>query len=267
MFDKVLKCPTIKEMIEICTNMYEKGWDERNGGNISVILSDDEVKKYIPKKAKRIIDCHCDASYLKGKYIAVTGTGKYFKNVAKNPSNNIGIIRIKDSGKKAELVWGLIDGTNPTSELPTHLMNHITRLKIDEKHRVVIHTHATNTLALSFVLPEDEDEITKVLWKMQTESIVVFPEGIGYVPWMVCGGKQIGEATSQKLNKYRVVIWGMHGVFGVGRTIDETFGLIETVEKAAMVYMLVKDNIKQSITNKQLKDVANAFNLKFKPII
>lgn len=267
MVDDVLNCPTIKEAIRTCSNMYRLGWDERNGGNISVILSDDEVKKYIPNEVIRNIETHIDATPIKGKYIVVSGTGKYFKNVELDPEANLGIIRINDDGKTASLVWGLKDGTNPTSELPTHLLNHIVRLSVDKNHRVVIHTHATYTTALSFVLPEDEDEITRTLWKMQTESIVVFPEGIGYVPWMVCGGKEIGVATSEKIKNYRVVIWGMHGVFGVGTSIDEAFGLIETAEKAAQLYFITKDNMKQAITNEQLKAVAKAFNLNYKRII
>lgn len=263
-----LECPTIIEVIRIATNMYNQGWDERNGGNISIILDDDEVNEYIPTTPIRKIDIGgiC-VKQLANKYILVTGTGKYFKNIQYNPEINLGIIRISSDGTSADLVWGLTDGKNPTSELPTHLENHAVRIGVDPKHRVVIHCHATHSMALSFVLPEDEDEITKILWKMQTESIVVFPEGIGYVPWMVCGGKEIGDATAEKMKQYRYVIWGMHGVFGTGQTIDEAFGLIETVEKAATIYFLVKDNIRQSITNEQLKQVAEAFNLNYKKIL
>ena len=56
MTDKVLSCPTVVEVIRATTNMYRLGWDERNGGNISVILTDEEVKEYIPTKAIRPIN-------------------------------------------------------------------------------------------------------------------------------------------------------------------------------------------------------------------
>lgn len=263
----MLKIKTLQEVCKICSNMYRLGWDERNGGNVSVILLDEEVKEVENLPVKNVIKLNFDASGLAGKYVLVTGTGKYFKNVEADPENNLGIIRITSDGNNAEVVWGFNDGGRPTSELPTHLKNHIARLSVNKNNRVVIHTHATYTTALSMALPEDEDEITKTLWKMQTESIVVFPEGIGYLPWMVCGGNEIGEATSEKIKKYREVIWGMHGVFGVGESIDEAFGLIETVEKAAQLYFIVKDNLKQCITNDQLKAVAKAFNLNYKPII
>ena len=47
------------------------------------------------------------------------------------------------------------------------------------------------------------------------------------------------DRTGDGGNNARVqaVIWGMHGICGAGRTVDEAFGLIETVEKAAQIYM------------------------------
>ena len=52
---------------------------------------------------------------------------------------------------------------------------------------------------------------------------------------MLCGTNSIGEATAEKMKEFRLVVWGMHGIYGAGKTMDETFGLIETVEKAAQI--------------------------------
>ena len=55
------------------------------------------------------------------------------------------------------------------------------------------------------------------------------------------------------MKEYHAVIWPQHGIFGTGTTIDEAFGLIETIEKAAQVYMLVAGHeIRQRITDEQL---------------
>lgn len=67
---------------------------------------------------------------------------------------------------------------------------------------------------------------------------MVFPDGVGVLPWMLCGTTEIGVATANKMKEFRLVVWAMHGIYGAGKTLDETFGLIETVEKAAQVYML-----------------------------
>ena len=100
---------------------------------------------------------------------------------------------------------------------------------------------------------------------MQTESIVVFPEGIGVLPWMLCGGIEIGKATADKMKEYRAVVWSQHGLFTTGKNLDEVFGLIETIEKAAEIYMKIFDKkIYQSISDENLKELAKAFKLTYK---
>ena len=262
----ILEAPFMVETVRTLTNLYRLGWDERNGGNLSVLLDEGEVSEYLDLNAViREIPMTFDASAIVGKLFLVTGTGKYFKNVQYDPAYNLGIIKIGKSGKVAELLWGYTDGGRPTSELPAHLLSHITRLAIDPNHRVVMHTHPTNTIAMSLIHSLDPREFTRTLWQMQTESIVVFPEGVAVLPWMVCGTNEIGEATAEQLKRERLCVWAAHGIYGVGRDLDEAFGLIETVEKAAQLYMLaVNAGIKNGITDSQLKDLAAVFGLNYR---
>jgi len=61
------------------------------------------------------------------------------------------------------------------------------------------------------------------------------------------------------------VIWGMHGVYGAGKTLDETFGLIETVEKAAQIYMLTAHLPRvNTITDAQMKELADYFQVDYR---
>ena len=241
----ILNAKFMREMCLTASNMYRLGWDERNGGNISYMLEESEVAEYldtdkvlreIPVMGVNSVDA--DLSPLEGRIFLVTGTGKYFKNVEKDPAVNLGIVKIGKGGKSVHLLWGFEDGGRPTSEFPAHMMSHIARLKVDPENRVVMHSHPTHTLAMNFVHSLDEKEFTHTLWEMCTECIVVFPEGVGVLPWMLCGTSEIGAATAKKMEQFRLVVWAMHGIYGAGRTLDETFGLIETVEKAAQIYML-----------------------------
>ncbi len=225
-----------KDFCDTAANMYRLGWDERNGGNLSLLL-DEDMGGYF-KTVIRTIPIPFDATELVGKCFMVTGTGKYFKNVKEYPEENVGIFRIGSDGKTAELLWGYSDGGKFTSELPVHLMSHIARLKVDPENRVVMHCHPTNTLAMTYVHELDTKKFTHTLWQMSTECIVVFPDGVEVLPWMLCGTNEIGLATMEKMKTARVVIWALHGICGAGKTLDETFGLIETVEKAAQIYML-----------------------------
>ena len=262
----ILEAPFVVELCQMCSNMYRLGWDERNGGNISYLLDEEQLTNYLDvTKVIREIAMGFDASYLIGKYFIVTATGKYFKNVERNSEENLGIIRIKEDGTTAQLLWGYNDGGKFTSELPTHLMTHITRLKINSTNRVVIHCHPNNILALTYVLPLDDKVFSRTLWQFETECIIVFPEGVGVLPWMVCGTKEIGQATAKKMEEYRIVIWAHHGIYGVGKDLDEAFGLIETVEKAAEIYLMTS-HLKRinTITIDNLKELAQAFQLNYR---
>ncbi len=67
------------------------------------------------------------------------------------------------------------------------------------------------------------------------------------------------------MKEYRSVVWAQHGIFCTGKTLDEVFGLIETIEKAAEIYMKVCDKkIYQSITNDNLKEIAEAFHIQYR---
>lgn len=260
----IIEAPFLKEMCEATFNMWNMGWDERNGGNISYLLDEEVVEQYLDvKQIIRSISLKFSVSELAGKYFIVTGSGKYFKNVKEDPSNTLGILKVDESGEKVHLLWGFEDGSNPTSELPSHFMSHIARLRVDPNHRIIMHNHATNILAMTFIHDLDEASFTKTLWQMCTECIVVFPDAIGILPWMVPGTDAIGEKTAEKMLEHRLVVWPHHGIFGAGSTMDETFGLIETAEKAAQIYTIIGDasKIKQTITDQQLKDLADAFQV------
>ena len=79
---------------------------------------------------------------------------------------------------------------------------------------------------------------------------------------MLCGPNEIGEATAAKMKEFRLVIWGLHGIYGAGKDMDEAFGLIETVEKAAQLYMLASAiGRKNTITEDQLLQLTERYHL------
>ncbi len=255
----------INEVTEILDLLYKHNWDERNGGNLSYILKEEEVKEVCDiNNITRTFHYDFDLSPLVGRYFIITGTGKYFKNCLKDPKNNLGVMKVLDEHTLG-LLWGYEDGGRPTSESPTHLKCHIERLKVDPNHRLVIHCHPTNIICMSHILELNSDKWTEVLWKMQTESIVVFPEGVAVLPWILCGGEEIGIATADQMKSYRSVVWAQHGLFCTGISLDEVFGLIETIEKAAEIYMKICDKkIVNGISNENLIELATAFKIDYR---
>lgn len=265
--EKFINSPFVQQMSDITLNMYSQGWDERNGGNVSYLIHEDEVRHYFKKDVViRSIPLSFEVpDNVDGKYFLVTGTGKYFKNVIKDPETNLGLVKISKREKVAKLIWGYKDGGRFTSEFPAHLLTHSARLTIDNNHRIVMHTHPTYTMCMTACVKTDTIEFTRKLWKTNTEAVVVFPEGVGVLPCMVCGTNEIGEATANLMKKHRIVTWTNHGVYGVGNSIDEAFGLIETVEKTAQVYMISLNHVINEIPDEVILGLVKLWNLKILP--
>ena len=260
----ILEAPFMVEMIRTLTNMYGHGWDERNGGNVSLMLDEAEVKEYLDLNAViRTIPTGFTAPELEGRLFLVTGTGKYFKNVQYAPDVNLGIVRLRDNGQNADLLWGFTDGGKFTSEFPAHIMSHAVALAKSPDHRVVMHCHPTNIIAMTFVHSLDSREFTVDIWRTCTECLVVFPDGINVLPWMLCGTNEIGVATAEAMKTARMVVWAQHGIYGTGKDLDETFGLIETAEKGAEIYMKTFGHpILQTITDDNLREIEAGFGVK-----
>lgn len=263
---KILDAEFVQGFIRMANDGWEQGWHERNGGNLSYRIKPEEVdlvkENFEPKEWQPI---GTSVPKLAEEYFLVTGSGKYFRNVIIKPEDSICMIQLDEKGENYRIVWGLVNGGRPTSELPSHLMNHEVKMIASAgKHRVIYHAHTTNVIALTFVLPLEDKVFTRELWEMATECPVVFPDGIGVVPWMVPGGKDIAVATSELMKKYDVAIWAHHGMFASGEDFDLTFGLMHTVEKSAeiLVKMLsMQSNKLQTITPQNFRDLAVDFKV------
>lgn len=253
----------ICELGEITSLMYQHGWNERNGGNISYVLTAAEQQEYADLQiVKRKIPMKYPIAAADGMIFLVTGTGRCFRNIVKAPEIHTGVVRICEQGTQMELLWGFEDGAEPTSEFPTHIYNHLTRLSVDPQHRVVMHCHLINIIAMTFVHQQEDRAFTLSLWKTITECILIFGDGVGVVPWMSAGTDQIARETAQKMKDCRTVIWGQHGIFAAERNLEEAFGLIETVEKGAEIFMRTFGHpVINEITKQQLKEVAKVYHI------
>lgn len=263
---KIVEATFIQGFIRMANDGYLQGWHERNGGNLTYRMKPEEVedvKQELQTGEWQAIGAEVPG--LANEYFVVTGSGKYFRNIILQPEENIAIIKIDESGKKYQIQWGLVTGGKPTSELPSHLMNHAIKKEMtDGKHRVIYHAHTTNIIALTFVLPLKDDIFTRELWEMATECPVVFPSGVGIVPWMVPGGKAIAVETSKLMKKYDVAIWAHHGMFCSGEGFDDTFGLMHTVEKSAEILVKVlsiNSQKLQTILPNEFRSLAKDFNV------
>ena len=264
---KILDAEFVKGFIRTCDDGFQQNWHERNGGNLSYRIKPEEVEavKAELNFKNQWQPIGTSVKGLAGEYFMVTGSGKYFRNVILDPAANACIIEIDETGENYRICWGLVNGGRPTSELPSHLMNHeVKKAATDGKHRVIYHAHPANLIALTFVLPLEDKVFTRELWEMATECPVVFPSGVGVVGWMVPGGRDIAVATSELMKKYDAAVWAHHGLFASGEDFDLTFGLMHTIEKSAEILvkvMSMRPDKLQTITPQNFRDLAVDFKV------
>ena len=232
--------PCARAFARLCADGVALGWHEANGGNLSYRMTSADVAACGSEFAT-------DAPWqplafaepsLGGSFFMVTGSGKYLRNVDDQFADAVGIIELNDDGSAWRLVWGLESTARPTSELPTHLMNHAIRMRATNgADRVIYHSHCPNVIALSTILPPDARIWSRALWQCMTEVVMLLPQGVGVVPWMVPGSTDIARATAACMETQNAVVWTQHGMFVAGASFDDAFGRMHVVEKAAGLYL------------------------------
>ena len=147
---RILESKFVQGFIKMANDGYLQGWHERNGGNLSYRLKAEEVEMIRPRlnAPGEWTPIGTEVPGLAGEFFLVTGSGKYFRNIIVDPEVCLAIIELDETGCNYRIRWGLVEGGRPTSELPTHLMNHEVKKKLTNgKHRVIYHAHTTNTIA------------------------------------------------------------------------------------------------------------------------
>ena len=265
---KFLDAEFVQGFIRMANDGWEQGWHERNGGNLTYRMREEDVALCRPyfNTPREWNEMGVSAAHLGGEYFLTTGSGKFFRNVVLDPAHSIGIVEINEEGSAWRIVWGLEEGARPTSEFPSHFMNHAVRVKATNGAcRVIYHAHPANIIAMTYTTPLTAKAFTRALWQSATECPVVFPGGVGMVEWMVPGGAEIALATSKQMEEFEAVVWAHHGLFCSGPDLDITFGLMHTIEKAAEIYNLAMSagggKILQTITDQNLRAIARDFGV------
>ncbi|MDT2702970.1 rhamnulose-1-phosphate aldolase [Enterococcus dongliensis] len=257
---KFMDSSLLKEAMETCHYFWQSGWGECHAGNLSYLLDEKQLAEYAEDfQVKRTIPIAFSTQGLVGRTFLVTRSGAVFRKILRNPLEDFGIVRIKDTA--LEILWGFEKDKLPTSELSAHLQCHSQRLASNENNRLVLHCHPTYTIMMTFMHPLIEKDFTETLWRLNSECVLVFPDGVGLLPWMVCGDGAIGEETAKKMRNHRIVIWPYHGMFASGNDFDEVVGLIETIEKNAHVFMETRNAVNEGITHEQVRELAEAFKV------
>ena len=243
----------VYKVAEVAGYLWQKGWAERNGGNITVNVTeyvDDEIKAM--PAISDVMPIGVTLPNLKGCYFYCKGTNMRMRDLARWPMDNGSIIRILDDCASYVIIAD--NPVKPTSELPSHLSVHNYLLAKGSPYRASLHTHPIELVALTHSQKYMEKDVaTRMLWSMIPETKAFCPRGLGMVPYLMPSGVELAEATIKAIDDdYDVVMWEKHGVFAVDTDI-----------KSALIYIAAKNMgfEPEGMSDAQMKELSDTFGL------
>lgn len=253
----------VYKVAEVAGYLWQKGWAERNGGNITVNITEhiDEEIKALPAISD-VKQIGVTLPYLKGCYFYCKGTNKRMRDLARAPMQNGSIIRILDDCASYVIIAD--EPVMPTSELPAHLSVHNWFIETGKPYKASVHTHPIELVAMSHCRKFlEKDILTNLLWSMIPETKAFCPLGLGVVPYELPGSNKLADATLKELEDYDVVLWEKHGVFAKGLDVMDAFDQIDVLSKSCKIYINSKcmGFEPEGMSDAQLKEMTAAFNL------
>lgn len=253
----------VNEVAEVAGYLWQKGWAERNGGNITINITefvDDEIRQMPAIDAVRPIGT--TLPQLRGCYFYCKGTNRRMRDLSRAPMDNGSVIRILDDCANYEIIADKV--VAPTSELPSHLSVHNYLISKGSPYKASIHTHPIELVALThnraFLA---KDVATKLLWSMIPETKAFCPRGLGIVPYKLPSSVELANATIEQLDDYDVVMWEKHGVFAVDVDVMAAFDQVDVLNKSALIYIAAKNMgfEPEGMSDEQMKEMSVAFKL------
>ena len=253
----------VMKTAEVAGYLWQNGWAERNGGNITVNVTefvDDDIRQM--PAISEVKSIGVVLPQLQGCYFYCKGTGKRMRDLARWPMQNGSIIRILDDCASYVIIADEV--VVPTSELPSHLSVHARLLETGSPYRATVHTHPIELVAMShsqhFL---GKDVLTNILWSMIPETKAFCPLGLGIVPYQLAGSNELAEATLKELEEYDVVLWEKHGVFAKGLDAMDAFDQIDVLSKAAKIYIAARQMgfEPEGMSQEQMAEMSRAFHL------
>ncbi len=253
----------VTEVAEVAGYLWQKGWAERNGGNITINITDvidDEIRAMKP--ISDAIAIGRTLPHLKDCYFFCKGTNKRMRDLARWPMENGSVVRILDDCSSYVIIAD--NPVKPTSELASHLSMHNYLIGKGSTYKAALHTHPIDLIAMthhpSFL---EKDVLTHLLWSMIPETRAFCPRGLGIVPYKMPSSFELADATIKELAEYDVVMWEKHGICAVGEDIMEAFDMIDTLSKSAQIYLTAKSMgfEPEGTSMEQMNELKTAFNL------
>ncbi|MDR1886859.1 MAG: rhamnulose-1-phosphate aldolase [Prevotellaceae bacterium] len=253
----------VADVAEVAGYLWQKGWAERNGGNITVNITDlvdEEIRNM--QAISDLVPIGRMLPHLKGCYFFCKGTNRRMRDLARRPMENASVIRISDDCSSYAIIAD--NPVKPTSELASHLSMHNYLIGKGSNYKAALHTHPIDLIAMThnpaFL---EKDKLTYLLWSMIPETRAFCPKGLGIINYALPSSFELADATIKELEEYDVVMWEKHGICSVSENIMEAFDMVDTLSKSAQIYLTARQMgfEPEGMSLKQMEDLKIAFNL------
>lgn len=251
----------IAEISEIALYLWQKGWAERNAGNISVNITE-FIDEYIPNlNFSDICKLNNHLSYINDNYFIVSATNSRMRDLAKFPLKYLLLIKI-NRNSYSYINLDTTSNLKPTSELSTHLSVQNLIKKNGGSEKAVLHSHPNELIAVTHNSKyKDSENLSNLLWNMHPETMMFLPDGIGVVPYILPGSDELASKTWEYFEKYKLVVWEKHGCLAIGENITDSFDKIDTAVKSIDIYFKCRNAgfEPEGLTKEQIKELNDKF--------
>lgn len=256
----------IQEVSKVAKLIWEKGWAERNGGNISINLTKTIGSISVDYSKLEYVKVSHYPIALSKKTFFVTGTGERIRDL-EIPEKSSCIIQFDEAVDGYYILWGGVSKKNfrPTSELISHVKIHLDLEQSSKGYTTIIHSHPTEIICLSHhpTLCKDEEAFNNLIWSMLPEVRGFVPRGMALIPYALPGSEALANMTVEGFRKRDVVIWLKHGALAVGKDIIEAFDFLDVANKGCTIYMkcLASGFTPEGMTKEDMDELVRVFKL------
>ena len=256
----------IRKVSKTAKIIWEKGWAERNGGNISVNLTK-IIGNISPDYSQHeyVTVAHYPKELSK-KVFFITGTGERIRDLD-HPEEAACIIQFDAEVNGYHILWGGVgrEHIRPTSELISHMKIHLELEKSPKGYTTVLHSHPIEIICLSHhpVLGRDEKLFNDTIWSMLPEVRAFVPRGVALLPYALPGSEALANMSVEALRKRDVAVWLKHGALTAGKDIMEAFDFLDVTNKGCNIYLkcLASGFTPIGMTKEEMAELVKEFKL------
>lgn len=149
----------------------------------------------------------------------------------------------------------LIDGDQPTKEMPLHTAFYDTRSTAG----AVVHLHSCHSVALSMMPDTNEDDFLPHL----TPYAIMKLGRVKLLPFFLPGDPAMGTAVRGLAGKRSAVMLANHGPVVAGKDIEAACNAIEELEDTARLAMMTRGMSPRGLSERDVQNLVTTFDVEW----